>query len=125
QWSGASEFAPGTVIQAEGFAAVAPFRPVLRATRVKRLSLGEAPKPVSLDLTKEKIGHLQAELVTVDAEYLGKREAAPGQFVLHELSDAGRRLGRPRDLHRHRMSGYLHGEHEEIATVFRAHHNRR
>ncbi len=82
QWSGAGEFAPGTVVEAEGFAAVAPFRPVLRATRVKELRRGEVPKPVPLDLTAESMGRLQAELVTVDAQYLGRREAASGQHVL-------------------------------------------
>jgi hypothetical protein len=37
---------PGTRVEAEGFAAVAPFRPILRASRVVRAGTESAPEPL-------------------------------------------------------------------------------
>lgn len=83
----ASEYAPGSVVEAEGFAAVAPFRPIFRATQITTLSHTTPPAPKPLDLSKEEILRQQAELVTVDAEFLTRRDGASGDAVLQCRTD--------------------------------------
>ncbi|MEZ0387589.1 MAG: sensor histidine kinase [Verrucomicrobium sp.] len=73
---------PGTRVEAEGFAAVAPFRPVLRATRITALSAGIPPPPQVLDLTEKQLGPQQAELVTVDAVVQAQRDGLNHESVL-------------------------------------------
>lgn len=67
-------FVPGTRVEAEGFAAIAPFRPVLRARRVAALGHADLPLPVSFDFHKEKLPPYQAELVTLEADFLAQRD---------------------------------------------------
>ena len=66
--------AMGDRVEAEGFAAIAPYRPILRATRVAVLGHGEAPHPVVLDLSRKNLFPFQGDLVTIDAEFLIRRD---------------------------------------------------
>jgi signal transduction histidine kinase len=76
------DFAPGSYVLVEGFASVAPFRPILRATSVKTLHRSGPPEPVQLDLAGGKLERQQAELVSVEANFLARRDAAAGGVVL-------------------------------------------
>ncbi len=76
------EFVPGDRVEAEGFAAAAPFRPKLRATKLIRLGRGPEPLPRLLDLTSGEFARQEAELVTVDADLLSSREGVNGETVL-------------------------------------------
>jgi signal transduction histidine kinase len=67
-------FAPGMVVEVEGVGDVAPFRPVLRATRVVERERGERPAPVSFDFEKSDLPLMHAELVTLGADLLARRE---------------------------------------------------
>lgn len=64
---------PGTKISVEGYGAIAPFRPLLRATKVKRLGNGPPPVPVRMKFPSEDSSLLQMELVRLDAAFLGSR----------------------------------------------------
>jgi signal transduction histidine kinase len=72
----------GARVEAEGFAAVAPFRPILRATRVSLLEAGAPPVPQSLDLSGGGLANQQAELVSVEADLLGRRQGRDGEALL-------------------------------------------
>lgn len=72
----------GSRVEAEGFAAVAPFRPVLRATRVTLLSAAVPPQPVALHAASRQMGTHQAELVTVDAVLQARRQGMQHETVL-------------------------------------------
>ena len=74
-------FVPGDRVEAEGFAAIAPFRPVLNATRVTTLSRTEKPKPLALDFNADKLPLFHGELVAVDAALLARRDG-PVETVL-------------------------------------------
>jgi signal transduction histidine kinase len=81
------DYAPGTVVEAEGFAAVAPFRPILRATHITTVDHTALPKPRPLDLTADDLVRQQAELVTIDAEYLSRRDGQDNEVVLQCRAD--------------------------------------
>ncbi|EDY17384.1 integral membrane sensor signal transduction histidine kinase [Chthoniobacter flavus Ellin428] len=85
--SGADEYAPGTVVEAEGFATVAPFRPIFRATQITTLNHTAPPAPQPLDLSREEIVRQQAEFVTVDADFLTRRDGPAGDVVLQCRTD--------------------------------------
>jgi signal transduction histidine kinase len=68
------DFPPGTVVEAEGFGAVAPFRPVLRAIRVARTGDPSPIAPVPFNFQTDDLSMLHSEWVTLDADYLGRRE---------------------------------------------------
>ena len=70
----AGHLAPGTQVEAEGFGAVAPFRPVLRATRVIALSESVPIPPLPFDFKTADLSVFHAEWVTLDADFLGQRE---------------------------------------------------
>lgn len=79
--SGNAAHAPGSLVEVEGFAAVAPFRPMLRAAKVRSIGKGELPAPIRLD---PKLGirpNLQNERVEIDCEFLAKLEG-PRETVL-------------------------------------------
>lgn len=98
-------FPPGTLVDVEGFGAVAPFRPVLRATRVTA-SGGTAPiTPVPFNFQTDDLSVLHAERVTLDADFLGRRDGpvdgilqfrAGGQFF--EALQPNKKHNRPVDL---------------------------
>ena len=69
----ADRLAPGSRVEAEGFGAVAPFRPVLRATRVQSLGTRSPAAPLRFDFKSDPAG-LQSELVSLEADFLGLRE---------------------------------------------------
>lgn len=78
---------PGTQMEAEGFAAVAPFRPILRASRLTRIGTEEAPKPQPFSPLQKSLPQQQAELVTLDADLLALREGPANDLVLQCRSD--------------------------------------
>ena len=73
--------APGSRVEAEGFGVVAPFRPILRAMRLVPLDVRPPPQPVPLDPSDEQLIARQAELVTLDADFLARRDG-PGKEVI-------------------------------------------
>jgi len=67
---------PGTEVEAEGYAAVAPFRPIFRATQVKLLGRHEVPTPVDFNPEKEDYwSALHHELVRVSCELVSQRDS--------------------------------------------------
>jgi len=84
----ADDFPPGSMVEAEGFGAVAPFRPVLRAIRVAKT--GESPPiaPVSFDYQKDDLSSRHSEWITLEADFLGQTEGR-GEAIL-QFSEGGR-----------------------------------
>lgn len=74
--------APGILVEAEGFGAVAPFRPILRAAKLTVLDRASPPKPEPLRLPRDRFIEQQAELVTLDAEFLARRDGPDEDVVL-------------------------------------------
>ena len=73
---------PGCEVEAIGFAAVAPFRPIFRATHVKLLSSGGLPIPVDFDPEKGKRwSSLQDDLVRISCEFLSQRDSLTGPIL--------------------------------------------
>lgn len=68
---------PGTQVNIEGYGAIAPFRPLLRATQVERIASGPPPEPQAMNLESNfqsmDRSLLQMELVHLDADFLGSR----------------------------------------------------
>ena len=64
---------PGTRVSVEGYGAIAPFRPLLRATRVTSVSKGPPPEPLEMDFHAKDVTLLQMEFVTVVADIVGIR----------------------------------------------------
>lgn len=73
---------PGTLVEAEGFGAVAPFRPILRAAKLTVLDRASPPEPEPLRLAAERFVGQQGELVTLDAEFLARRDGPDEDVVL-------------------------------------------
>jgi signal transduction histidine kinase len=70
---------PGSRVEVVGFAAIAPFRPVLRAMAVRSLGEGAPPPPLSLPDESTALAvvswtRYQNQLVRHDAELLGLRQ---------------------------------------------------
>jgi signal transduction histidine kinase len=63
----------GTRVKVEGYGAIAPFRPLLRATKVTQVSKGPPPEPLAMDFHAKDVTLLQMEFVTVVADVLGIR----------------------------------------------------
>ena len=68
---GSAVYPPGSKVVVEGYANIAPFRPILRASTVKLLEKGPPPKPVVLNTELGTQINLQNEFVTTDCELLG------------------------------------------------------
>jgi len=64
---------PGTKVRVEGFGAIAPFRPILRATKVTRLGMMDAPPPRRMNFREADHSLLQMELVDLKATLVGSR----------------------------------------------------
>lgn len=75
-------YAPGTRVAVEGYAGVAPFRPVLRASKVGILGEGGIPAPLPLDPRSGFQPKLHNEFVEADCEFVGTVRAAPNRSVL-------------------------------------------
>jgi signal transduction histidine kinase len=76
--SGKDSFLPGDRVEVEGFAVIAPFRPIFRARKVSVAGRNEPTRPVPFDLRVINAGDIadfQAELVELDAEFLSRHEA--------------------------------------------------
>ena len=69
----AESLKPGTRVRVEGYGAIAPFRPLLRATKVTQISSGPPPEPLAMDFHAKDLSLLQMEFVTVVADVLGVR----------------------------------------------------
>ncbi|MEO5715475.1 MAG: sensor histidine kinase [Luteolibacter sp.] len=82
-----SGFTPGMRVEAEGFPAIAMFRPVLRASRVTILDRAAPPLPEPLDLTGIRLIRQQAELVTLDADLLTRRDGPDDEVILQCRAD--------------------------------------
>lgn len=84
----ADDFPPGSMVEAEGFGMVAPFRPVLRAIRI--VKSGESPPlaPVAFDYHKENLSSRHSEWITLEADFLGQTEGR-GEAIL-QFSKGGR-----------------------------------
>ncbi|MCU0751403.1 MAG: sensor histidine kinase, partial [Akkermansiaceae bacterium] len=72
---------PGTRVSVDGYGAIAPFRPLLRATKVTRLSSGPAPEPIPMEFPAKDNSLLQMELVSLEAEFLGSRVIQDETFL--------------------------------------------
>jgi signal transduction histidine kinase len=86
--SGNAVHPPGSQVEVEGFAAVAPFRPMLRAANVRIIGKGDLPAPIRLD---QKLGirpDLQNERVEIDCEFLAKLEGT--QVTVLQCRSGGR-----------------------------------
>jgi signal transduction histidine kinase len=79
--TGKDRFAPGDRVEAEGFAAIAPFRPVLRARKTAVLGRVEPPRAMTPDFNIEKVPRFQAELIELEANFLTSHSGAD-EFVL-------------------------------------------
>lgn len=66
----AAEYAPGSIVEVEGFAAVAPFRPVLRAARIQRTGETSLAAPARLDPAKGLDIGLHNDRVAVDCSFV-------------------------------------------------------
>lgn len=64
---------PGTRVKVEGYGAIAPFRPLLRATRVTPVSTGPPPDPLPMNFHAKDVTLLQMEFVSVVADVFGMR----------------------------------------------------
>ena len=74
-------FVPGDRVEAEGFAAIAPFHPILRARKVALIGRTAPPQPMTLDFDTEKFALFQAELIGLDADLLARRDGK-GEITL-------------------------------------------
>ncbi len=74
-------FPPGTRVEATGFGGMAPYRPILRATGVRELGRAEPPTARSFVFDTYGLSKLQDELVALEAEFLGYRQA-PTEILL-------------------------------------------
>jgi signal transduction histidine kinase len=63
----------GTRVKVEGFGAIAPFRPILRATKVTRLGIEKPPAPKPMNFSYVDDSSQQMELVQLHATLLGTR----------------------------------------------------
>jgi signal transduction histidine kinase len=83
-----SHFQRGQEVEVEGFGGVAPFRPVLRATKVRELGEPVDLEPRPFDPGSDDLAAMHAEWVTLDADFLGSREG-PYESML-QFSGGGR-----------------------------------
>lgn len=65
--------APGSRVKVKGYGTIAPFRPLLRATRVTQVSKGTPPEPLAMDFHAKDITLLQMEFVTAVADVVAIR----------------------------------------------------
>ena len=68
-----ADLRPGARVVIDGFGAIAPFRPILRATSVTKTGQAAAPPPQRIDFRLKDGPNQHMELVTLDAEFLGLR----------------------------------------------------
>lgn len=79
--AGEAVYPPGSRVELEGFATVAPFRPILRASKVELIGPAEKLPPQRLDGDSGIRPELHNERVTTDCEFLAWREGV-GETIL-------------------------------------------
>jgi signal transduction histidine kinase len=79
--AGKDSFNPGDRVEAQGFAAIAPFRPVLRANKVALIGRAGLPQPMTLDFGSEKFPLFQGELIELTADFLARSDGT-GEVAL-------------------------------------------
>jgi signal transduction histidine kinase len=85
--SGKDSILPGDLVEVEGFAGIAPFRPMLRARKVTVSSHTGLPQPMTLDIDLKKILRFHDELVEVDAELLIRRDGSANAILQCRTGD--------------------------------------
>ncbi len=85
------DFGVGDVVEAQGFAEMAEFRPKLNAVEVHRLQQGTPPAPLTFDVNAPRNTREQHELVRVDATLLDVLRT-PSQIVLRCGEFGGQRF---------------------------------
>jgi signal transduction histidine kinase len=78
---------PGTLVEAEGFGAVAPYRPVLRAAQVRKLGENEPVAAVDFAFDLPAMSRLHSELVTLEADFLGRRDGPVDTILQFRAGD--------------------------------------
>jgi len=78
---GGNKFRPGDRVEAEGFASIAPFRPIFRARKLTLLGRGAEPAPILLMPTTRKLNFQQSEFVTTGAEFLGVTDSLDAKYL--------------------------------------------
>lgn len=63
----------GTRVSVEGYGVIAPFRPLLRATKVTRIADGAPPEPLKMNFSLEDSSLLQMEFVKLEVDFLSSR----------------------------------------------------
>jgi signal transduction histidine kinase len=71
-----ARFTPGDRIEAQGFATMAPYRPVLRARQVTLTGHTDPPQPRTLDFTWTQIPRFHDELVALEADLLARNQGS-------------------------------------------------
>jgi signal transduction histidine kinase len=68
--AGMNSLIPGDRVEAEGFASIAAYRPILRARRVSVNGREAAPQPAHLDFQERQLPRFHEELIEQEAEIL-------------------------------------------------------
>ena len=85
--AGKDSLVPGDRVVAEGFAAIAPFRPVLRARNIVVTGHVGVPQPMTLDFSTTKLPLFQAELIELEADYLARHDGSREVALQCRLGD--------------------------------------
>ena len=75
-------YPPGSRVVVDGYPGVAPFRPILRATKVELSGKAETPVPLRLNPEAGIQPNLHNEFVELDCEFLGSVRAASKRTIL-------------------------------------------
>ena len=75
-------YPPGCRVVVEGYPGVAPFRPILRATKVEISGMADTPEPLRLNPHAGIQPKLHNEFVELDCEFLGTVRAASKRTIL-------------------------------------------
>jgi signal transduction histidine kinase len=75
-------YPPGSRVVVDGYPGVAPFRPILRATKVELSGKAETPMPLRLNPQDGIQPNLHNEFVELDCEFLGTVRAASKRTIL-------------------------------------------
>lgn len=79
---------PGMEVQVDGYAAVSPYRPILRASSIQPTGRRFGIDPIAVDFSIDDISMLHAERVCLSAEFLGSRMGNPE--VVLQMKSSGR-----------------------------------
>ena len=84
---GKDAFVLGDLAEAEGFAAIAPFRPVFRARKVARTGHGALPRPMAIDFGREQFPLFQGELIELNAHFLARNDGVVESALQCRMGD--------------------------------------